>query len=77
MMSDSRRTALRRNYDTTKLERDAMEAAYAKNGSALAGNINIQQFDWKLDRMKKELEEAGEVIQDEAPKRDTTLRLKR
>lgn len=61
-MSDARRTALRRNYETTKLERDAMALAYSKSGASTAGNINLQQYDWKLDRLIAELREAGEIV---------------
>ena len=75
-MSEHRRDALRRNYETTKLERDAMARAYAKDGSSVAGNINLQQFDWKLERLAKELADAGELIAVEQAPRET-LRLKK
>ena len=61
-MSDDRRIALRRNYEQTKLERDALAKAYEASGSGVAGNINLQQFEWKLERLKGELIAAGEII---------------
>lgn len=59
---DARREALLRNYQTIKDERERMANAYAKNGSSVAGQINLEQFDRQLERLRDELAQMGEMV---------------